>query len=93
MEPVIRVDDLQLVRDALAGDRDALARLDALLGGEVDAAAATVRAPGGLGDEVKQRLRKAWKLRNRTVHTESSLNPVDVKFLIETIRELLPECS
>ena len=43
--------------------------------------------------EVKQRLRKAWKLRNRTVHTASSLNPVDVNFLIETIRELLPECS
>lgn len=43
--------------------------------------------------EVKQRLRRAWKLRNRTVHTEGSLNPVDVNSMIETIRELLPESS
>jgi RNA polymerase sigma-70 factor, ECF subfamily len=54
----IRVADVQLVCAALDGDATALARLDALLGAEVDIAAATVRAPAGLGDEVKQRLRE-----------------------------------
>ena len=41
--------------------------------------------------QIKQQLRKAWKLRNRTVHAESSLDPADVRLLIETIGELLPE--
>jgi hypothetical protein len=43
--------------------------------------------------EVKQQLRKAWKLRNRTVHSESKLNPADIQLLIETTRELLPDGS
>ena len=58
MDPVVRSEDLQLVRSALEGDREALARLDGLLSAEVDAAAATLRAPAGIGDEVKQRLRE-----------------------------------
>lgn len=41
--------------------------------------------------EVKQKLRKAWRLRNRTVHTKSDLAAVDVNCMIEIIRELLPE--
>jgi RNA polymerase sigma-70 factor (ECF subfamily) len=53
-----RSEDLRLVSAALDGDTAALERVDALLRAEVDAAAKTVRAPTGLGDEVLQRLRE-----------------------------------
>jgi RNA polymerase sigma-70 factor, ECF subfamily len=53
-----RSEDLRLVSAALDGDTAALERVDALLRTEVDAAAKTVRAPAGLGDEVLQRLRE-----------------------------------
>jgi hypothetical protein len=43
--------------------------------------------------EVKQQLRKAWKLRNRTVHAHSDMNYMDVRAMIETIKELLPETN
>jgi hypothetical protein len=41
--------------------------------------------------EVKQQLRKAWKLRNRTVHAQSNTDYADVRMMIEIIKELLPE--
>ena len=41
--------------------------------------------------EVKQQLRKAWKLRNRTVHAQSNTDHADVRMMIEIIKELLPE--
>ena len=47
-------------------------------------------ADPALQRERKQRLRRAWKLRNRTVHSGSSLSPADVRMLIDTARELFP---
>jgi RNA polymerase sigma-70 factor, ECF subfamily len=51
-------DDLRLVSAALSGDAEALAKVDALLRDEVDAAGRIVRAPGATADEVLQRLRE-----------------------------------
>ena len=52
------MDDLTLVRKALDGDTASLERVDALLRAEVEGAAASVRAPAGLSDEVLARLRE-----------------------------------
>jgi len=41
--------------------------------------------------KVKGRLRRIWKLRNRTVHAKSDLSQEEVKVMIDIIRELLPE--
>jgi RNA polymerase sigma-70 factor (ECF subfamily) len=53
----IRVGDVRLVGAALRGDPASLQRIDSLLIAEVDTAASNLRAPAGLADEVKQRLR------------------------------------
>jgi len=54
----VHVADLRLACACATGDPAALERFDTLLAREVDAAAASVRAPAGLADEVKQRLRE-----------------------------------
>jgi RNA polymerase sigma-70 factor (ECF subfamily) len=54
----LRAQDVLLVAACLAGDRVALQAVDSLLSAEVDASATSVRAPAGLADEVKQRLRE-----------------------------------
>jgi RNA polymerase sigma-70 factor (ECF subfamily) len=54
----IRVDDVRTVCACLRGDALALARVDALLAAEVNAAAQGTRAPVGTAEEVMQRLRE-----------------------------------
>ena len=39
--------------------------------------------------KVKGRLRRLWKLRNRTVHAQSDLTQADVEAMIAIIRDLL----
>jgi RNA polymerase sigma-70 factor, ECF subfamily len=55
----LRAADLLLVLGCAAGHAPALHGFDAILSVEADGGAASVRAPGGMADEVKQRLREA----------------------------------
>lgn len=43
--------------------------------------------------KVKSRLRRVWKLRNRTMHVQGSLSQADVEAMIAIIRDLLPDAN
>jgi hypothetical protein len=41
--------------------------------------------------KIKGRLRRAWKLRNKTVHLQGDLTPAEAEDMIAIIRDLLPD--
>jgi hypothetical protein len=43
--------------------------------------------------KVKGRLRRVWKLRNRTMHLQGSLSQADVEAMIAIIHDLLPDAN